>query len=141
MATKKYLGTPYPIVQDPGGYLHTEYGVRKIKADMLSLLLTNPGERVMLPSYGTPLKKLFFEPNDPIVQAQAKKMIEASIKAFEPRIRITQIDISAIKDTDLNTSDDKSEKESILYIKILFFDPNDIRTIQSLVLNLPTANP
>lgn len=140
MATKKYLGTPYPIVKDPGGYLHTEYGVRKIKADMLSLLLTNTGERVMLPSYGTPLKKLFFEPNDPIVQQEAKAMIEASIKAFEPRIRISQIEIAAIKDSDLNTLDDKSEKESILYIKILFFDPNDIRTIQSLVLNLPTGN-
>lgn len=140
MATKKYLGTPYPIVQDPGGYLHTEYGVRKIKADILSLLLTNPGERVMLPSYGTPLKRLLFEPNDPFVRAEASKMIQASIKAYEPRIRVSQIDISTVKDSDLNPSDDKSEKESILYIKILFFDPNDIRTVQSLVLNFPVEN-
>lgn len=140
MATKKFIGTPYPIVKDPGGYLHSEFGVRKIKADMLSLLLTNPGERVMLPTYGTPLKKLFFEPNDPIIQAEARELIAASINAFEPRIRISQIEISTIQDSDLNTLDDKTEKGSILYIKILFFDPNDIRTVQSLTLNLPVEN-
>lgn len=137
MATKKFLGTPYPIVKDPGGFLHTEYGVRKIKADMLSLLLTNPMERVMLPTYGTPLKKLFFEPNDPIVQAEAKRIIAESITRFEPRIRISQIEISKITNSSLDSLDDRSEKESILYIKILFFDPNDIRNVQSLVLNLP----
>jgi phage baseplate assembly protein W len=140
MDARKFLGTPYPITKDPGGFLHTEYGVRKIKADILSLLLTNPGERVMLPSYGTPLKKLFFEPNDSIVRSQAKSMIAASISRFEPRIRISQIEISTIKDTDLNYLDDKSNKESILYIKILFFDPNDIKTVQSLTLNLPMTN-
>jgi len=137
MATKKFLGTPYPIVKDSGGFLHTEYGVRKIKADMLSLLLTNPMERVMLPTYGTPLKKLFFEPNDPIAQAEAKKIIADSINQFEPRIRISQIEISKITDSSLDSLDDRSEKESILYIKILFFDPNDIRNVQSLILNLP----
>ena len=94
----------------------------------------------MLPAYGTPLKKLLFEPNDPVIRAQARELIAASIRAFEPRIRISQIDISTIQDSDLNSLDDKTEKESILYIKISFFDPNDIRTVQSLTLNLPVAN-
>ena len=86
------------------------------------------------------MKKLFFEPNDPIAQAEAKRIIADSISRFEPRIRISQIEISKITDSSLNSFDDKSEKESILYIKILFFDPNDIRNVQSLILNLPDRN-
>ena len=56
----KFKGMPYPIVPDARGLLHTQSGIDQIKADMLSLLLTNPGERVFLPTYGTPLRKFIF---------------------------------------------------------------------------------
>ena len=64
MENKKFLGLQYPLVKTHRGILAQNTGVDQIKADLLQLLLTNPGERVMLPSYGTPLRELLFEQND-----------------------------------------------------------------------------
>lgn len=48
------LGCPYPIARNPLGLLKTATGTAAIKGDLLQLLLTNPGERVMLPTFGVP---------------------------------------------------------------------------------------
>lgn len=162
-----FKGCPYPIEADPLGYLRTQWGIDQIKSDILILLLTNPGERVMLPTFGTPLKKLFFEPNDAIVVQQARQMIIESIRRWEPRIALEQVkvfvgtdqfdDKSIISpDAPTNTGDtpldpltlaklesqkylddETSEKESVLGIQIRFFDPQDISNVQELVLEVP----
>ena len=76
MSTMKFIGLQYPLVKNPRGLLAQKNGVDQIKADVLQLLLTNPGERVMLPNYGTPLRKLIFEPNDDGLIAEAKKLFQ-----------------------------------------------------------------
>ena len=113
-------------------------GVDQIKADLLQLLLTNPGERVMLPDFGTPLRKLVFEPNDPTLEVQAKKMIADAIARWEPRIEINNISVtSAFNPADLADTDTREEIEHILGIKIEFFDPMNISQVQELVLEVP----
>ena len=57
------LGAPYPITPSPLGLLRSVEEEATIKGDLLQLILTNPGERVMLPQYGTPLRKYLFEQN------------------------------------------------------------------------------
>ena len=37
-----------------------------IRADLLHLLLTNKGERLYLPDFGSDLKKYIFEPINPV---------------------------------------------------------------------------
>lgn len=134
----KFTGLQYPLVKTPRGILAKKKGVDQIKSDLLQLLLTNPGERVMLPQFGTPLRTLFFEPNDRFVVNQARQMIIDSISTWEPRVPIEAIEISnTIDENDLNPNDDKSEIESILSIKIRFFDPNNIQEIIELVLEVP----
>ena len=49
-----FAGMGYPIVTNPKGYFPVTKGVDLIKGDLLCLLLTNPGERVMMPQFGTP---------------------------------------------------------------------------------------
>lgn len=135
-----FLGIPYPVVKNPKGFFHSQFGVDQIKSDLLVLLLTNPGERVMNPAFGTPLRKLLFEPNDTIVRDAAKTMIANSIKQWEPRVAIQQIDVaSSVDETSLNSSDDKSEKEHILFIRILFIDPQNIKEVQELTLEVPLS--
>jgi len=132
------LGLPYPIQKDPRGFLHTQIGVEQVKSDLLSLLLTNPGERVMLPDFGTPLRTLMFEPNDAIIEEQAREMIINSINLWEPRIAVSAIEVSSTIDVDdLNPQDTKTQKDHILNIKILFFDPENIQQVQELRLNVP----
>ena len=134
---KNFLGIPYPIRKTTKGFFYSQSGIKQIKSDLLSLLLTNPGERVMNPNFGTPLRSLLFEPNDPTVQLQAKNMIINSIKSWEPRIAIKNIIVSQIGNTDLNSNDNKQEIEHILFIKIIFVDPENIKTIQELTLEVP----
>lgn len=151
--TKKFLGCPYPINEHPLGYLRTQWGVNQIKSDLLALLLTNPGERVMLPSFGTPLKRLFFEPNDTIVIAEARQMIVNSINTWEPRVAITGLEVTTgVTDSatfevpvepqanllSLQAESDLMESnDHVLSIRIKFVDPENISSIEELVVEVP----
>ena len=136
----KFLGSPYPIVKSPHGFFRTQSGVSQIKSDLLVLLLTNPGERVFLPDFGTPLKKLIFEQNDASLEIFAKKMIIESINKWEPRIVVSQISVSSpISRNDLNPYDTYEDTENILSIKIIFVDPDQISEVQELRLQIPLA--
>ena len=125
-----FLGAPYPIVRNPRGLLSTQGDVNQIKSDLLCLLLTNPGERIMLPEFGTPLRDLMFEPDDDIIINEARDMIINAITTWEPRINISAIDVF--------TENDAGD-EHTLFIRIMFFDPNEIKNIQELKLQLPIA--
>ena len=132
------MGLQYPLVKTPRGTMAGRSGVDQIKADLLQLLLTNPGERVMLPEFGTPLRKLIFEPNDAALEAIAKKMIADSITRWEPRIVVSNISVTSRFDASkLHPEDTRSELGAILGIQIEFVDPENISQVESLVLELP----
>jgi phage baseplate assembly protein W len=135
-----FEGLPYPTKRTPRGYWYPQTGVSQIKSDLLCLLLTNPGERVMIPEFGTPLKKLLFEQNDITLQSQARSVISSAIAKWEPRIAIKNIEVtSQIDSASLNNDDDGSEAEHILSVRIIFVDPQNIKEIQQLVLEIPLA--
>lgn len=140
MRVKRFLGCQYPLVKTPRGIMAQKNGISQIKADLLQLLLTNPGERVMLPEYGTPLRKLIFEPNDAVLEMEARNMIVKTIEQWEPRIDLQGVEVtSSFNDDDLHMDDTREDKEHILGIKILFYDPLDISEIQELVLQVPIS--
>jgi len=135
-----FLGVPYPIRKTALGFLPKQSGTDQIKSDLLILLLTNPGERVMLPEFGTPLRKLVFEQNDEFLASTARNMIIDSIGRWEPRIAVQAIDVSANPSrNDLNRYDDMTNSENILYIRINFIDPENISEVQNLVLEMPLS--
>jgi phage baseplate assembly protein W len=134
----KFLGAPYPLESTPKGYVPTIYGLDTIKSDLLQLLLTYPGERVMLPGFGTPLRDLIFEPNDLILEDRAREMIIDSIKQWEPRIAVDAIEVTSKVDADfLASDDDHNEQERVLGIRIIFKDPQNITQVDELVLEVP----
>lgn len=135
-----FLGLQYPLVKTPRGILAQKKGVDQVKADVLQLLLTNPGERVMLPDFGTPLRRLIFEPNDRTIENQAREMIARSIRKWEPRIVVTDIEVTSKFDpNDLHPDDTREDIEHILGIKIKFVDPDNLAQVESLVLQLPVG--
>lgn len=134
----KFLGAPYPIGNHPLGYFHTQTSLDQVKSDLLILLLTNPGERVMLPEFGTPLKSLIFEPNDVMLEEKARQMVVDSINAWEPRIVVSNITVSSTIDPSiLSSNDDRQNEEHILSIVIDIFDPENIKEVQQLKLLVP----
>lgn len=136
--TFKFLGAPYPLESTPKGYLPTISGLETMKADLLQLLLTYPGERVMLPGFGTPLRDLIFEPNDIILEDRAREMIIDSIKRWEPRIAVDAIEVTSKVNAEFLADDDNyDEQEKVLGIRILFKDPQNIQKVDELVLEVP----
>ena len=134
----EYIGLQYPLEKTPRGLMAQNRGIDQVKADLLQLLLTNPGERIMLPNFGTPLRELFFEPNDSILEIEAERMISESIQAWEPRIEVKDITVtSKFSKNDLSSEDSDDDRESILGIKIEFYDPINITQVEMLVLELP----
>ena len=57
-----------------------------IKQAIVNLLLTNKGERVMQPDYGSDIRSFLFEPLDFGTGAQIKNSIGYCLRVFEPRI-------------------------------------------------------
>lgn len=133
-------GAPYPISKNSLGYLFSQEGISTLKSDLIQLLMTNPSERVMLPNYGTGLRKLLFKPNDEYVRLEAENLIKKAITLWEPRIVVSQIEVSnGYNDTTRTQNESElNDNSHVLKILIKFFDPSNISYVEVLVLELPT---
>lgn len=135
-----FLGAPYPIVKHPLGMLRTQRGVNQIKSDLMVLLLTEPGERVMLPEFGTPLKKFIFEQSDSIIVERIKETIANSIRSWEPRIAVSDIEVTNSRESitpSLDPNDKMEDVDHVLMIRIAFSDFDNIQQVQELKLEVP----
>ena len=133
------LGLPYPITKHPNGFLRTQKGIPQIKSDILTLLLTNPGERVMIPEFGTPLRELLFEQNDNETAVRAREMIILAINKWEPRVVVTEINTSLEVD-DLNQDQFTESNSHVLFISIKFSTFDNINNVEEVRLELPVGN-
>lgn len=134
-----FYGCPYPIVKHPRGLLRTQSGMDQIKSDLLSLLLTEPGERVMLPDFGTNLKRFIFEQNDSSVLGEIRNEISRAISTWEPRIAVQNIEVTNGSDIlgSINEQDAKEDLQHIILIKILFTNFENIQKVEELRLEIP----
>ena len=65
-----------------------------IKQAIVNLLLTNKGERLMNPGYGSDIRRYLFEPLDYGTANQIKGNIRDTIERFEPRISVVRLKAS-----------------------------------------------
>ena len=93
MAKQRYINIDFPFKDSPEGfYLNLNAtDTDAIRADLLHLLLTNKGERLYLPDFGSDLKKYIFEPNDSITHEQIRDNLNESIKRYLPNLIINEI--------------------------------------------------
>jgi len=59
-----------------------------IKQAIGNLLLTNRGERMFRPDYGSDLRRFLFEPMSPITAGQITQSVRYTISTFEPRVQL-----------------------------------------------------
>ena len=62
-----------------------------IKQAIVNVLLTNKGERLMNPRYGSDIRRFLFEPLDYGTGFQIKSNIRDTLDRFEPRISVLDI--------------------------------------------------
>jgi phage baseplate assembly protein W len=65
----------------------------QIKSNLINVLLTNRGERILNPSFGSNLKALLFEPLTEIIKADIKNTILSTVNIYVPEVTITNINI------------------------------------------------
>ena len=65
-----------------------------IKQAIVNLLMTNKGERLMNPDYGSDIRRYLFEPLDYGTANQIKGNIRDTIERFEPRISVVRLKAS-----------------------------------------------
>ena len=64
-----------------------------IKQAIVNLLLTNKGERLMNPRYGSDIRSYLFEPLDYGAAARVRQDINYCVTNFEPRISIQDLNV------------------------------------------------
>jgi hypothetical protein len=59
---------------------------------ILALLLTNPGERVMRPTYGVGIYGFVWENDNPLVEQNYIAAINMGLATYEPNINVTEVE-------------------------------------------------
>ena len=93
MATQRFINIDFPFKNsDEGFYFEmNSTNTDAIRADLLHLLLTNKGERLYLPDFGSDLKKYIFEPNDEITHSEIKDNLNETIAKYIPNLLVNDI--------------------------------------------------
>lgn len=118
-------GVRYPLEQNPHGYFASCNDIEQIKSSLLIIILTLQGQRVMEPNFGTPLHTInLLQPIEGI-EHQARMMIAYSIKRWEKRVTVTDIEVKA-KLIDYKQYD--------LRIEVNFIEPRNPQRIEKLTV-------
>ena len=81
-----WKGPSYPLRAGIYGFFETKADEELIQGNILQILGTRRGERVMLPLFGSRIRELIHEPLDPITLQLMKVEVIDAIKMWEPRV-------------------------------------------------------
>lgn len=92
--TEEVCGFSLPFRIHPGGGgIVQAGGPEKLKENIIHILLTNIGERVMRRDYGGGIRQLVHDPNNDALRAIVQHQISKSIGQWEPRVLLEDIGI------------------------------------------------
>ena len=72
----------FPFQIDDLGQVDTSTGDLNVRAKVLQVLLTSPGERVNLPEFGCGLRDLVFDPNNDILVATTEFTVTKALQRW-----------------------------------------------------------
>ena len=103
---------------EDGFYALTKTLAANTKQNLMNLLLTGPGERVMLPNFGVGLRRMLFMQASEAFEAEITARIENQIETYMPFVSITQLNYFKF-----NTTVDMSEKEHQFDVQLYYSVP------------------
>lgn len=83
----------FPPRVGPDGRIAWSQGETNVRESIQVILLTDPNERMRLPSFGGGLQHFLFEPNTVRTQSQIQDTITKALALWEPRILVNQVDV------------------------------------------------
>ena len=109
MARKVGLGILLPIQRGETGYFRQGFdALTQVKANLINLLLTKKGERLMQPSFGCDIHGILFEKITPTTLADIKSTIVQATQIWMPFVSINEVDVT------------RDEDRNEVYVKISF---------------------
>ena len=89
-----------PLTKHAGsGWESVDTAAGIVKQDLLILLMTDPGERIMIPDFGVGLRKFLFEPMLRSTFGAIEDRIKSQVKKYLPFITIQNIAFSSALDS------------------------------------------
>lgn len=82
------------VIDNQDGVKLTKNFEEVAKQNLLMVLLTDPGERIMYPDFGAGLKKLLFENHSVVLSEEIQASIKDQVKLYLPYITIINLDVS-----------------------------------------------
>ena len=99
-----FIGLELPLTYTPEGYFRrTKTALEQAKSNIRNLLLTNKGERLGNPTFGTNLLSLVFSQENTDLEARVEEEIRAAMSEFLPFINIVSIETN-FSDTNKDTA-------------------------------------
>ena len=99
-----YIGLELPLTHTRDGFFKsTKTALEQAKSNIKSLLLTNKGERLGNPTFGTNLLSLVFSQENTDLESRVEEEIRASMSEFLPFINIVSIETN-FSDTNKNVA-------------------------------------
>ncbi len=81
-----------PVTRDSeSGFALTQTMLQVIKQNLKNLVLTNPGERMMIPDFGVGIKTFLFEMNNQTTHGNIRAAIGTQIQKYMPFVAIEDI--------------------------------------------------
>ena len=87
-------GPAFPFRPGPDGRLAYTGGDAIIRQSIETILDTDPGERVMLPTFGCGLRRYLAQPNTTATRTSMQQEISGSLARWEPRIQVTEVSVT-----------------------------------------------
>jgi phage baseplate assembly protein W len=87
-------GPAFPLRPGPDGRLAYTSGDALVRQSIEAILDTEPGERVMLPTFGCGLRRYLMQPNTTATRTSMQQEISGSLTRWEPRIQVTEVSVT-----------------------------------------------
>lgn len=92
-SSSRFLGITSPFYPQSRGYFEPKGTSDVIWSSIVNILLTPLGSRIYLPTFGSLLAELVFEPNDDQLMALGRRYVIDAIVQWEPRVRILSAEV------------------------------------------------
>ena len=89
-----YLGSgwTFPVRPEPQRHgLGYTVGPEKVRQSLRVILDTEPGERIMRPTFGCGLRAYIGRPNTVATRALIKREVQLAVSTWEPRVTLTDV--------------------------------------------------
>ena len=98
---------PVNVSKAENGLSLTRNLAENTKQNIKNVILTSPGERVMLPEFGVGIRRFLFENDTPEAIAELRSTIVRQLETYMPAVVIKELEVFTV--------------EQVLNIKLIYF--------------------